>query len=167
MNGACLAIRQWNRAHDEGHLRCLLDGPHSADESDATRDREDAPEAARRVVRSERRELRDRGLHRGHLAEIDESRERSDCTREERRPGARRAHDEDESVVETSEALAERCPSPGSQPLRDTQLVRRRLDKAVHARDSRSATQTAVDITCRLIESGATSAPHASGIGTS
>ena len=72
-------------AHEERHLRGLLDGPNRSDQADAPCHGEDSLQPGCRERGLECRQLRNRRLHRGDLAEVDEPRERADRACEERR----------------------------------------------------------------------------------
>ena len=82
-------------------------------------------------------QARDRRLDRRDLAEVDEAGQRADRACKEGRPGAWRPDDEHEAVVEPAEALAERGATSGREALGHTEVVRGRLENAVHRRDSR------------------------------
>ena len=127
-----LGERRRDRGHEVGELRRLLDRPDGADEPDPSRDVENPAKPPRRLVGRERGELRDGGLDRRDLAEIDEPGQRPDRPGEERRAGARRADDEHEPVVEAPEALAEAGAAPRGQPLGDAELVGGGVDDPRH-----------------------------------
>ena len=84
-------------------------------------------------------ELRHGGLHRRDLPEVDEPGERADRAGEEGRPGAGRAEDEDEPVVEPANALRERRAAAWREALGDAELERDGFEQARHARDCRKA----------------------------
>ena len=128
-------------------LGCLLHGPHVPDESGAPSDAEDPAEASGCLGRLQGRELGNGGLDRRDLSEINEARHRTDRSREERRPRARRAQDEDEPVVERPEPLSERGAAPWGEPLRHAELVEGRLEEARHGAilAARSRAASAVD----------------------
>ena len=132
-----LGVGERERSDEVRELRRLLDGANRADETDATRDGED-PSQRRAASAVGARQARERGLDRRHLAEVDEAGQRADRAREERRPRAWRAEDEHEPIVQPAEALAERGATPGREALGDAEVVRGRLENAVHRGDSRS-----------------------------
>ena len=159
---ARLGVREWDRPDEERQLGGLLDWTDGADEPDAARDGEDPAEARRGFGRCKRGELRYRGLHRGHLPEVDEAGKRADRAREKGGARPRGADDEDEPVVESPEALPERRASPRRQSLRHAQLVRGRFEEARHGSDCRSGWRSRLTRPVLLIESAGTSLAHPS-----
>ena len=166
MHDARLGIGEWDRPDEECQLGGLLDRTDGADEPDATRDGEDPAEARRRFGRRERGELRNRGLHRGDLSEVDETGKRADRAREKGGARPRRADHEDEPVVEAPEALPERRASSRGEPLRDAQLVRGRFEEARHGSDCRSGSRSRLTRPATLVESASTSLAHPSAAET-
>ena len=135
-----LGIRERSRqdVHEVGELGSLLDGPNGTDEADPARHGECPPQPASGGRRIEVRELRHGRLDRCDLAEVDEARQRSHGTREERRPRARRAEDENDAVVQPTEPLRERGAAAGRETLGDPELERGGFEQARHAGDFRS-----------------------------
>ncbi len=157
VNDDRLGEGEWDCGDDVCQLGGLLDRTHGADEPDPARDVEDPAEPLSCRVGREFCQLRNGGLDRRDLAEVDESRKRADRAGEERRPGAGRAEDEDEPVVQASKTLAEARATPGREALRNAELIRGRVDDPVHRAILAAACAPSVQVRC---ETYAPAVPH-------
>ena len=89
---------------EEGRLGRLLDRAPSAGEAEPSHALDDRAQPPGGLVRGHADELRDRGLERQHLAQVDEPGLAADRLGDERRARPRRADDEDEPVVDAAAA---------------------------------------------------------------
>ena len=93
-----LRVRAYRGTDHEAELGRLLDRPKVADEGEPPDPLDRRAELPRGLVLSKRHPAIDVRFQRLHLAEVDEAGLCADCAGEERRPRARRADDEDDSL---------------------------------------------------------------------
>ena len=93
-----LRIGAHRSADDKAQLRSLLDWPQVTHETESPNALERRAQLGRGLVLRKRSPALDAHLHGPHLAEVDESRLRTHGAGEERRSGARRAHNEDDPL---------------------------------------------------------------------